>query len=309
MSSEEKRITRSQTEREKLQLPGDLGEQIAMLIQTKLEEHDERTQGAFVDQMHALQEQMRSITDLVMDSGHPVGKDQVQETPAATPGPSHCGKDKRIPQTFDGASPWRAYFTQFKMIASQYRWTEKEKAMQLAASLKGPALEILGHLPEAQCQNFEKLTEALNQRFGVEHQGEAFRAQFRTRSRRPQEPLAELAPDIEKLAYLAYPSAPAEFRGILIRDQFIDALDDIELRISVRQTRPRTLKDALGSALEVETIRRSAKPAETTGSGTSGFKTRVASAGAETATSQESVLQQIMQTLARIERTQRATAE
>ncbi|XP_043199138.1 uncharacterized protein LOC122368890, partial [Amphibalanus amphitrite] len=106
--------------------------------------------------------------------------------------------------------------------------------MQLAASLKGPALEILGHLPEAQCRNFEKLTEALNQRFGVEHQEEAFRAQFRTRSRRPQEPLAELAQDIEKLAYLAYPLAPAEFRGILIRDQFIDALDDIELKISVR---------------------------------------------------------------------------
>ncbi|KAF0304028.1 hypothetical protein FJT64_024070 [Amphibalanus amphitrite] len=124
--------------------------------------------------------------------------------------------------------------------------------MQLAASLKGPALEILGHLPEAQCRNFEKLTEALNQRFGVEHQEEAFRAQFRTRSRRPQEPLAELAQDIEKLAYLAYPLAPAEFRGILIRDQFIDALDDIELKISVRQTRPSALKDALGCALELE---------------------------------------------------------
>ena len=307
--SEEKRVTRSQTEQGKLQLPGDLGEQIALIMQTKLDEHDKRTEGAFVNQMDALQEQMRNITDLVMDSRHPVGEGRAQESPAATPVVSHRDKDRRVPQSFDGTSSWRAYFTQFNLIASQNRWTEEEKAMQLAASLKGPALEILGHLPEVQCRNFERLTEALNQRFGVEHQEEAFRAQFRTRFRRPQENLAELAQDIEKLAYLAYPSAPAEFRDMLIRDQFIDALDDTELKISVRQTRPSALKDALGCALEFESIRRSVKSADTTGSGSSGFKTRVASAAAETSAPQESVLQQILQAIARIERIQRATGE
>lgn len=306
--SEEKRMTRSQTEREKVQLPGDLAEQIATMMHTKLVEHDERVQRSFEDQMHALQEQIRNVTDLVMDSKQASGQNHARGPAPGATGASPCGKERRIPQSFDGGSSWGAYLTQFKIIANQNGWNDDEKAMQLAASLKGPALELLGHLPEDQCKDFKKLAEALNQRFGVEHQEEAFRAQFRTRARRPQEPLAELAQDIERLAFLAYPSAPAEFRGILIRDQFIDALDDTELKISIRQTRPPALKDALSCALEMESIRRSVKPADTAGGGTSGFKTRVANTGTEN-TSHESILHQIVQTLERIERRQRSTGE
>ena len=301
-------MTRSQAEREKLQLSEDFAEQIGAMMHTKLAEHDERVQRSFQDQMHALQEQIRNVTDLVMDSKQTSGQNQARGPAANTSGTSHCGRERRTPQSFDGASSWSAYLTQFKIIANQHGWNDDEKAMQLAASLKGPALELLGHLPDDHCMDFKKLADALNQRFGVEHQEEAFRAQFRTRARRPQEPLAELAQDIERLAFLAYPSAPAEFRGILIRDQFIDALDDTELKISIRQTRPSALKDALSSALEMESIRRSMKPADTAVGGTSGFKTRVANAGAESI-HHESILHQIVQTLERIERRQRSAAE
>ena len=279
--SDEKRVTRSQTEaerkgeaeddaearsqNEKVLVQGDLGEQIAMLMQTQLAEHDAKTQGAFDERIHSLQQQVQSIADFVTDSGHQGGQNETRDSASGADAGghevSHCGKGRRIPQSFDGGSSWRAYFIQFKLIAKQNGWSDAEKAMQLAASLKGPALDLLGHLPEAQCQDFERLAEALNQRFGVEHQEEAFRVQFRTRSRRPQEPLAVLAQDVERLAYLAYPSVPAEFRGILIRDQFIDALDDAELKIAIRQNRPLTPKDALACALEMESIRRSLNPA------------------------------------------------
>ena len=177
-----------------------------------------------------------------------------------------------FPQSFDGSVTWAAYYAQFQAIAVQNQWTDPEKAVQLAASLKGPALEILGHLPEEQYRDFSRLTAALRQRFGMEHQEETFRVRFRTRYREPRESLPELAQDIEKLGHLAYPSAPAEFTDILIRDQFTDALES-ELKLAVKQSRPASLKEALASALEMESLRTSIGRNEATMHGNTGFKT------------------------------------
>jgi anion-transporting ArsA/GET3 family ATPase len=63
-----------------------------------------------------------------------------------------------------------------------------------------------------------------------------------------------LAEEIGRLARLAYPEAPIEVLETLTKDQFIDALNDDEMRLRVAQARPTTLRAALGIALEIESF-------------------------------------------------------
>ena len=54
------------------------------------------------------------------------------------------------------------------------------------------------------------------------------------------------------------PRAPEGFLATIICDQFIDALQDVDIQIAVRQGRPESIQQALASALEYESIRRAA---------------------------------------------------
>ena len=98
---------------------------------------------------------------------------------------------------------------------------------------------------------------ALTHRFGVEKQELWFRAQLRRRTRGAGETLPSLAQDIERLVYLSYPSAPQELRDSLSCDHFLDALQDVDLQIAVRQGHPSTMQEALASTIEIDAIRRS----------------------------------------------------
>ena len=236
----------------------------------------------------------------------PATSDRQRYYAAPTSVPEHgtrAGDRHARAQNFDGSVSWTAYCAQFEAIAHNNQWTDPEKAVHLAASLRGPALEILGHLPEEQSRDFDQLTAALKQRFGVEHQEEAFRARFRARCREPRESLPELAHDVERLGHLAYPSAPAEFKEILIRDQFVDALESIEMKLAVKRNRPASLREALACAIEMESMKMSFGRSEAVAHGSSGFRTRTADTDSSTPTDKalEPVLQGILSTLERLE--------
>lgn len=52
------------------------------------------------------------------------------------------------PVNAEGKSSWGAYYTQFKIISQMNHQTEEQKALFLAASLKGTALIVLSNLSE-----------------------------------------------------------------------------------------------------------------------------------------------------------------
>jgi hypothetical protein len=156
------------------------------------------------------------------------------------------------PATFDGRIPWDSYRTQFEIIAGINRWSEGEKAAFLASSLKGHALTVLSNLSPEHRNHYPSLVAALESRYGSQRQAELHRMKLRSRSRRREESLPELAEDIERLAKLAYPEATSAVLETLAKDQFIDALVDDELRLRVAQGRPATLRAALGVSLEIE---------------------------------------------------------
>ncbi|CAB4034070.1 Hypothetical predicted protein [Paramuricea clavata] len=146
--------------------------------------------------------------------------------------------EKATARVFDGRSSWEAYVTQFEIEAEINQWDGPDKAAFLGTSLRGPVLTVL-------CVHYTSLLAALESRFGNKRQSELHRMKLRNRVRRRDETLPELAEDIERLTRLAYPEAPIEVLETLTKDQFIDALNDNEMRLRVAQTRPTTLRAAL----------------------------------------------------------------
>ena len=160
------------------------------------------------------------------------------------------------PGTYDGTGSWSDYLIQLNLTADYYHWSDYDKALQLAIHLRGTAQVVLGDLSQEQRTNFISLTSALAARFERVQQSELYRAKLKSRVRRKEEPIVELAQDIRKLIRLAYPAATAEVREQLSKDCFIDALNDHDLEWAVLQEKPHSVEDALKLALEYEAFQK-----------------------------------------------------
>ena len=97
---------------------------------------------------------------------------------------------------------------------------------------------MLTNLPPEQRLSYGALTAALETRFGTAHQVELNRMRLKSRMRRRDESLPELAEDIERLVRLAYPDATEPMVEVLAKDQFVDALPEEEMRLCIRQHKP-----------------------------------------------------------------------
>ena len=115
-------------------------------------------------------------------------------------------------------------------------------------------MNVLNGIPADQLYDYDTLLAALEARLGNGHQAELNRMKLKNRVRRREEGLTELAEDVEKLIRLAYPEADPAMMEVLGIDHFIDALHEEEMRLKVRQSRPKTLRQAVQTSLELESF-------------------------------------------------------
>ena len=154
--------------------------------------------------------------------------------------------------TYDGKSSWLDYKSHIEACAELGHWSEDDKALYLAVSLRGQAQSILGDLAGGVPKKYNELITALNERFSPPNQMELHRAQLRERKQRASESLPELGQSIKRLTNLAYHTAPLDVREKLAKEYFIDALTDSDIRLRIKQARPATLNDAIRHAVELE---------------------------------------------------------
>ena len=140
------------------------------------------------------------------------------------------------------------------MLSTVNGWSTLEKAVYLAVSFKRAAVNVLNGMPADQLYDYDTLLAALEARFGNSHQAELHRMKLKNRVRKREEGLTELAEDVEKLIRLAYPEADPAMMEVLGIDHFIDALHEEEMRLKLRQSRPKTLREAVRTALELESF-------------------------------------------------------
>ena len=155
---------------------------------------------------------------------------------------------------YAGKADWEAFHAQFELLARANRWSDEQKALQLALCLTDDALSCLLLLDPSERENYGALTGALGRRFGQCFRSELLRSELHARQRRAEEPLRGLANDIEGLTRRAYAHMPTSVQTELARDQFIRALSPSDLRVHTQLARPQTLTDALEYALEREMV-------------------------------------------------------
>ncbi|VDI80983.1 Hypothetical predicted protein [Mytilus galloprovincialis] len=161
------------------------------------------------------------------------------------------------PSKYDGLTPWMDYLSHFEMCALVNMWSERQKGLYLAVSLIVQAQAVLDDLPKEKRQIFSDLVFALEERFAPSSQMELYRVQFKERCQKASETLPELGQSDRRLSNLAYPTAPLELRDTLAKEQFLDALVDSEMRLRIKQSRPKGLNDTIRLAVELEALQQS----------------------------------------------------
>ena len=161
------------------------------------------------------------------------------------------------PPTYDGSSSFKDYLVQFEMVSRICNWNSELMALELASCLRGPAVAVLGDLEQHERLNFSTLVSALLARFEPENQTELYKAQLKSRVRKANESLPELAQDIRKLTRNAYPKLPMELRDAIAKDAFRDSLNNKDLELAIFQGQAVTLQDALKTAVEYEAFQSS----------------------------------------------------
>ena len=161
---------------------------------------------------------------------------------------SHSNTTRRTSATiklgsYDGSSALETHLAKLKNCSDYYRWDARERLCHLKASLDGSAGQVLWQIGENATEN--DVIQLLKNRFGSLNQAERYRAELKSRRRRPGESIQSVYHDIRRLLALSFPGHSGELCEIIGRDAFLEALVDQTLRIRVLDQQPATLDEAL----------------------------------------------------------------
>jgi len=163
------------------------------------------------------------------------------------------------PRTFDGSGSFETFWAHFENCATYNRWTEADQLAHLKASLTGDAGQVLWDSDAVATDTLAKLIALLRGRYSGSRQSDKYRMELRLRKRRSGESLSTLHQDIRRLMALAHPTLPQEARESIACDYYVDALDDPDFALKVRERAPTSLDEALRVSLQLEAWSRDAR--------------------------------------------------
>ena len=161
-----------------------------------------------------------------------------------------------MPESFAAldSEEWDSWISHFEDCAVINGWSDERKAQFLAVRMRGAALLQLQGLATSVRENYTTLKGALREKFVPKERIELHKAEFRARHRERDEKLPDLASSLRRLVSRAYPEAVLDLQDSLAKDQFIDALEDREIRMKLRESGPKTLDEAVSRALQIEAM-------------------------------------------------------
>ncbi|UYV82421.1 hypothetical protein LAZ67_21002026 [Cordylochernes scorpioides] len=133
--------------------------------------------------------------------------------------------------------------------------SSSEKAVNLAALLRGSTTEVLQFLPLEKSLDYEFLVHALTLRFGDDNLQTYHVVKLKNRRQKRDETLQELTADVGRLARLAFPDCLRHVQDLLAYQNFVDAIEDPECKQSLRMSDAKTFQEALIHTLKFEAAR------------------------------------------------------
>ena len=107
------------------------------------------------------------------------------------------------------------------------------------------------------CQEYEKLVETMERRFGNNRMQEVYRNELKSRIQKQGKTLQELEADVRRLTYLAHSEYPSEVIENTVTNAFVDGIRDAELRMAVKINGKKASHEALAFALSMEAAKTS----------------------------------------------------
>lgn len=123
------------------------------------------------------------------------------------------------PEPFDGSTDWDGYISHFESIARLGHWTEEDKFLALAASVRGPARTYYLGLPLSERESYSRLVHHFYERFGSLRHQSRWLGKLETRKRQSGESIAALGDDIRLIAQKAYPHLETRAQEALALNQ------------------------------------------------------------------------------------------
>jgi len=100
--------------------------------------------------------------------------------------------------------------------------------------------------------NYDLAKAAMKRRFEPESRRELYVTEFRMLKRQNNKPWGDIADKLSILCHKAFPTLDQRDREHLILHRFLDLFENPEVALSMRQSRPKTIEDAVDKTLEIE---------------------------------------------------------
>ena len=155
------------------------------------------------------------------------------------------------PRSYSGETIWRDYQSHFDKVCVINEWNTN-KLQYLWVHLDGVALSFVEGLPTASTRSYEVLCEALATRFGADRFAAVFKAELQQRKQIKGESLSALGQEMRRLVQRAYPTFTEAAMEEIAVEKFINALGDAAMRLSVHQSHPTRLEQAVEHAMQLD---------------------------------------------------------
>lgn len=183
-------------------------------------ERDELGQGDIYSQQKEGQEpyMLRSHEDCGPEV-HPMSIGNYRETSF----PKKAGLPVK-PEPYSGSEDWEEYISHFTLCSELGKWSEQERVLALAASLRGPARTFYISLSKEEKYNFTTLVRELGQRFGSSRQQSRWLSRLEGRKRKQDESIASLGDDLRQMSQRAHPNLDARAQEALALNQLYKSI-------------------------------------------------------------------------------------
>lgn len=157
-----------------------------------------------------------------------------------------------LPEVFDGQMSFDEWVSHFENVAAVNGWNDDNKLLWLKVRLTGKAHVAFAQLAHETQQSYETAKKALIDRFDPPSKQQLYKVEFETRAKRDKETWADFADELLHLCSKAFPKLQEEAREELALSRYLDQLRDPQVSFAVKQRRPKSVRDAVSSTIELE---------------------------------------------------------
>ncbi|KAL5010990.1 hypothetical protein ScPMuIL_013295, partial [Solemya velum] len=166
-----------------------------------------------------------------------------------------------LPEKFtgEGKEDWTDWISLFETHAEINQWTMPEMGKFLVSLLRGRARKVWHEIPLASQGNYGAIKKILTKAFVPFGVGEFRKAELHAIRRKLDESLYVFSLEIRRLVRQAYPELDTVALDILAKDNFVNKVDNSNLRLKLRHMPKLSFDEIVAVAMEWETIEQADK--------------------------------------------------